>query len=58
MLKDVEGDPEWHAFFKERIEKTFSGANKLTEAETPDAIRAILRLEKTEPPADNQSGEA
>jgi len=49
MLKDVEGDPEWHAFFKERIEKTFSHSDTLTKAETPDAIRSILRMETTEP---------
>ena len=58
MLKDVEDDPEWHTFFKERIEKTFAGADTLTEAETPDAIRSILRMEPTAPPADTQSGEA
>lgn len=57
MLKDVEGDPEWHAFFKERIDKTFAGPNPLTEADTPDAIRSILRMEKPLPSADTQCGE-
>jgi len=57
MLKDVEGDPEWHSFFKERIEKTFAGTDAVTEAETPDAIRTILRLDPAEPPADTKCGE-
>ena len=51
MLTDAEGDPEWHAFFKERIEKVFSDADMLTEAETPEAIRSILRMETKVPPS-------
>ena len=46
MLKDVEGDPEWHSFFKERIEKAFADGDTLTETETPEAMRSILRMTK------------
>lgn len=58
MSKDVEGDPEWHSFFKEWIEQTFAGVDALTESETPEAIRSILQMETKEPPAETQCGEA